>query len=61
MSQTSFLNIASWKIHSPTSLTSDIALPGAILGLHLIQNVRTGEELLVGGSDDGSVGVWSFG
>lgn len=39
---------------------SDIPLKGHVIGLHLIQNDRTGERLVVGGGDDGSVAIWSL-
>ena len=39
---------------------SDIPLNGYIIGLHVIQNDRTGERLVVGGADDGSVAIWSL-
>ncbi|KAH8982187.1 hypothetical protein EDB86DRAFT_2812394 [Lactarius hatsudake] len=39
---------------------SDIPLDGLIVGLHIAQNDRTGERLIVGGADDGSVAIWSL-
>ncbi|KAI9442968.1 hypothetical protein H4582DRAFT_1921610 [Lactarius indigo] len=39
---------------------SDIPLDGIIVGLHIAQNDRTGERLIVGGADDGSVAIWSL-
>jgi hypothetical protein len=39
---------------------SDIPLKGYVIGLHVIQNDRTGERLVVGGADDGSVAIWSL-
>ena len=39
---------------------SDIPLNGYVIGLHVIQNDRTGERLVVGGADDGSVAIWSL-
>ncbi|KAH9040230.1 hypothetical protein EDB84DRAFT_1587571 [Lactarius hengduanensis] len=39
---------------------SDIPLDGFIVGLHIAQNDRTGERLIVGGADDGSVAIWSL-
>lgn len=38
---------------------SDIPLDGFIVALHIAQNDRTGERLIVGGADDGSVAIWS--
>ena len=40
--------------------TSDGHLDGSITGVHLVQNERTNERLIVGGSDDGSIGIWSL-
>ena len=39
---------------------SDIPLKGYVIRLHVIQNDRTGERLVVGGADDGSVAIWSL-
>ncbi|KAH9990289.1 hypothetical protein BJV77DRAFT_1013521 [Russula vinacea] len=39
---------------------SDIPLNGRVIGLHVVQNDRTGERLIVGGADDGSVAIWSL-
>jgi hypothetical protein len=39
---------------------SDIPLDGFIVRLHIAQNDRTGERLIVGGADDGSVAIWSL-
>ena len=39
---------------------SDIPLNGYIIGLHLVQNDQTGERLIVGGADDGSLAIWSL-
>jgi hypothetical protein len=39
---------------------SDIPLKGYVIGLHVIQNDLTGERLVVGGADDGSVAIWSL-
>ncbi|KAH9073451.1 hypothetical protein EDB83DRAFT_2357410 [Lactarius deliciosus] len=39
---------------------SDIPLDGFVVGLHIAQNDRTGERLIVGGADDGSVAIWSL-
>jgi hypothetical protein len=39
---------------------SDIPLKGYVIGLHVIQNDRTGERLVIGGADDGSVAIWSL-
>lgn len=42
------------------SSVSDEPLNGYITALHLVQNGRTNEKLIVGGSDDGSLAFWSF-
>ncbi|KAF8260917.1 hypothetical protein EI94DRAFT_1747183 [Lactarius quietus] len=39
---------------------SDVPLDGFIVRLHIAQNDRTGERLIVGGADDGSVAIWSL-
>ncbi|OJT12977.1 WD repeat-containing protein 7 [Trametes pubescens] len=39
---------------------SDFALPGAILALDVVQNHRTGERVLVGGADDGTIAIWAL-
>ena len=39
---------------------SDIPLAGTIVSLHLVKNNATGEEMIVGGADDGSVGIWEL-
>jgi hypothetical protein len=41
-------------------MTSDFALDGSITGLHLVQNGRTKDRLIVGGADDGSVAFWDL-
>jgi WD repeat-containing protein 7 len=35
-------------------------LDGFIVGLHQIENERTGQKLIVGGADDGSIAIWSL-
>ncbi|KIM43090.1 hypothetical protein M413DRAFT_26286 [Hebeloma cylindrosporum] len=40
--------------------TSDSPLDGYLVGLHIIQNVRTREKYIVGGADDGSIAFWSL-
>ena len=41
-------------------MVSESALDGAITSLHLVQNGRTKERLIVGGADDGSVAFWTL-
>ncbi|KZP13950.1 WD40 repeat-like protein [Athelia psychrophila] len=43
------------------SATSDIPLDGSITSLHIVDDARTKEKFIVGGSDDGSLAVWSYG
>jgi len=38
---------------------SEISLGAPIVSLHLVKNERTGENLIVGGADDGSVAIWN--
>ena len=57
---TSFRKISHpWK-DSADEVVSDVPLAGAITGLHLVQDRRTGEGLLVGGANDGSIAFWSL-
>lgn len=39
---------------------SDVPLQGEIVNLHLVENERTKEELIVGGADDGSIALWDM-
>lgn len=39
---------------------SEIAVNGAIVDLHIIQAESSGQRLVVGGADDGSVILWSL-
>ena len=39
---------------------SDVPLAGSITGMHIVHNERTSEVLIVGGSDDGGVAIWSL-
>ncbi|KAH9932736.1 WD40 repeat-like protein [Epithele typhae] len=40
--------------------TSDISLGGAVVHLDIVQNPRTNERVLVGGSDDGAIAIWDI-
>lgn len=40
--------------------TCDIPLDGEITGLHLVDSETSGERILVGGADDGSIALWSL-
>ncbi|KAL1744226.1 WD40-repeat-containing domain protein [Schizophyllum fasciatum] len=44
---------------SSPQVTANAALPGRIMGLHVVRHPRTQEALIVGGGDDGSIGLWS--
>ncbi|EED81002.1 predicted protein [Postia placenta Mad-698-R] len=39
---------------------SELSL-SAVISLHLVQSDRGGDPLVIGGSDDGSIGIWSAG
>jgi hypothetical protein len=58
--RSSFPNLVQLNSVPAPGDTSDIPLKGYIIGLHVIQNDRTGERLIVGGADDGSVAIWSL-
>ncbi|KIY66834.1 WD40 repeat-like protein [Cylindrobasidium torrendii FP15055 ss-10] len=46
-------------VHSTvTSKCSDIPLNGGVIGLHVVQNERTKEYVIVGGGMDGSIAFW---
>ncbi|KAL1756097.1 hypothetical protein FB107DRAFT_212176 [Schizophyllum commune] len=44
---------------SAPKIKANAALPGRIAGLHIVRHPRTQEPLIVGGGDDGSIGLWS--
>ena len=58
--RSSFANLVQLKSDLAPEDASDIPLNGSIVGLHINQNDQTGEKLIVGGSDDGSVAIWSL-
>jgi hypothetical protein len=58
--RSSFPNLVQLKSVPAPGDISDIPLNGFVVGLHVIQNDRTGERLVVGGADDGSVAIWSL-
>ncbi|KAI0718156.1 WD40 repeat-like protein [Cerioporus squamosus] len=43
-----------------SSQTSDIPLPGSIIAVEVVENPRTGERALLGGSDDGTIAMWTY-
>lgn len=58
--RSSFPNLVQLNSGPAPGDISDIPLKGYVIGLHVIQNDRTGERLIVGGADDGSVAIWSL-
>jgi hypothetical protein len=56
----SFRQIAHPKSGRTDDVSSDVALAGAITGMHVVQDRRTSEQLLVGGADDGSIAFWAL-
>ncbi|KAI0246428.1 hypothetical protein BJV78DRAFT_1364863, partial [Lactifluus subvellereus] len=60
ISRSSFATLVQLKSNLAPGDVSDIPLNGFIVGLHIAQNDRTGERLIVGGADDGSVAIWSL-
>lgn len=58
--RSSFANLVQLDSHLAPGDISDIPLNGFVVGLHLVQNDRTRERLIVGGADDGSVAIWSL-
>jgi WD repeat-containing protein 7 len=58
--RSSFPNLVQLKSNLAPRDVSDIPLNGSITALHIIQNDRTGERLIIGGADDGSVAIWSL-
>ncbi|RPD74051.1 WD40 repeat-like protein [Lentinus tigrinus ALCF2SS1-7] len=43
-----------------SSQASDVPLPGSIVSVDLGQNPRTGERVFIGGSDDGTIALWTY-
>ncbi len=58
--RSSFSNLVQLNSVPPPGDISDIPLNGYVIGLHVVQNDLTGERLVVGGADDGSVAIWSL-
>ncbi|KAI0053216.1 WD40 repeat-like protein [Auriscalpium vulgare] len=56
----SFLRLSQTDIDPTIEVVSDVPLNGCILSLHVVQNDRTGDRLIIGGADDGSVAIWSL-
>ncbi|KAJ7505803.1 hypothetical protein B0H11DRAFT_1851029 [Mycena galericulata] len=53
-------SLAELSAASPTPLKESAAvLAGEVTGLHIVENTRTRERLIVGGADDGSIGFWT--
>lgn len=60
IARSSFPNLVQLNSVPAPGDISDVPLKGHVIGLHVIQNDRTGERLVVGGADDGSVAIWSL-
>lgn len=58
--RSSFTKLAQVNSKLAPEDVSDVPLDGIIVSLHISQNDRTGERLIVGGADDGSVAIWSL-
>ncbi|RDX48877.1 WD40 repeat-like protein [Lentinus brumalis] len=43
-----------------SSQTSDIPLPGSVVTVDVVENPRSGERALIGGSDDGTIAMWTY-
>ncbi|KAH9983707.1 hypothetical protein BJV74DRAFT_849553 [Russula compacta] len=58
--RSSFANLIQLNSDLAPGDRSDVPLHGCIVGLHIVQNDQTGERLVIGGADDGSVAIWSL-
>ncbi|KAI9511385.1 hypothetical protein F5148DRAFT_1323298 [Russula earlei] len=58
--RSSFANLVQLNSDLASEDRSDIPLNGCIVALHVVQNDQTGERLIVGGADDGSIAIWSL-
>ncbi len=43
-----------------SSQTSDVPLPGGVVTVDVVENPRSGERALIGGSDDGTIAMWTY-
>ncbi|THH17275.1 hypothetical protein EW146_g3520 [Bondarzewia mesenterica] len=53
-------DMANVEAHAISRKSSDIALNGFIVDLHVVQNSRTTDRVIIGGADDGSVAIWAL-
>ncbi|KAI0265617.1 hypothetical protein BC834DRAFT_824867 [Gloeopeniophorella convolvens] len=60
LTRSSFAGLVRTNVEPSPEDSSDIPLNAYMVCLHLTQNDRTGERLIVGGADDGSVAIWSL-
>ncbi|KAI1788856.1 WD40 repeat-like protein [Ganoderma leucocontextum] len=58
--RSSLLDLARGTSTSDAALMSDMPLPSRIIAMDSVENRRTGERLLVGGAEDGTLGIWSL-
>ncbi|PIL35130.1 hypothetical protein GSI_02919 [Ganoderma sinense ZZ0214-1] len=60
--RSSLLDLARGTAGSDVALMSerDTPLPSRIIAMDSVENRRTGERLLVGGAEDGTLGIWSL-
>jgi hypothetical protein len=57
--RSSFTQLAERHSFPEFMAVSDVPLNGSITRLHLVQNDRTNERFIVGGSEDGCLAFWS--
>jgi len=57
--RSSFTQIAERRSLAEFRAVSNVPLNGSITKLHLVQNDRTNERFIVGGSEDGSLAFWT--
>lgn len=48
------------QMQNTSVISSEPALDGYIVALHVVQNSRTNERFIVGGADDGSIAFWAL-
>ncbi len=58
--RSSLLDLARGTATSDAALMSDTPLPSRIIAMDSVENRRTGELLLVGGAEDGTLEIWSL-
>ena len=60
LARCSFSQLARGVARDQVGQLSDIPLDGRISSMHIARDERSGENLVVGGGDDGSVAIWSL-